>query len=588
MPFPDRFLDELTDRTDIVELVNRYVPLQRRGNRHVGLCPFHSEKTPSFTVTPERQMFYCFGCGAGGGSIQFAMRAENLSFPDAVRFLAEKAGLSVPEDGEEEHGLKRETVYAINRESALFFVETLRSPAGEQALSYLRGRGFTSGFITRFGLGAAPDAWDGLLTHLTAKGYDKLQLLQAGVLASGSKGQIYDRFRGRVVFPILDLRKNVIGFSARVLDDSLPKYINSPDSPAYAKNRHLFALNIAKDSKSPQLLLAEGCMDVLALHQAGFDNAVASLGTSLTDQQARLMSRYTKEVVIAYDSDAAGTKAGARATGLLTAAGLKVRMLRMNGAKDPDEYIRRFGRDAFDLLLRQAENHLDYKLHSLSAQFDLQSDAQRVEFLGQVTELLADIPNSVERDVYAGRAAAMAQVSQEALLTEVKRARGKHGAKARKEEERRAWQPAAAVQPKERALRYQNLSAARAEETIIRMLLTDPGLTDRIGDPTEEDTLENLFQTPLFQRLYRELRDGERQLPSLSAMGERFTQEELSHVARLMEAPLPSDKTALMDCLGVLERESELKAAADAGMDPLMIKRRQKQKEGEDGNGKRG
>jgi DNA primase len=575
MAFPDRFLEELTDRTDIVELVNGYTALTKRGARHVGLCPFHNEKTPSFTVSQERNLFYCFGCGAGGGTIQFAMRAENLDFPNAVRFLAERAGLRVPEDDARDGGVRRDAVYALNREAALFYVEQLHSPQGESALRYLLGRGFTKGFIKRFGIGAAPDAWDGLLNHLTGKGHDKLLLSQAGLIKASSNGRFHDLFRARVVFPILDLRKNVIGFTARVLDDSLPKYINSPDSAAYSKNRHLFGLHAAKDAQTETLLLAEGCMDVLALHQHGFTNAVASLGTSLTEQQSKLMSRYAQEAVLLYDSDAAGQKAAERASGLLTAAGLKVRVVRLSGAKDPDEYLKRYGRDAFELLLRQAENHMDYKLRTLAANYSLQEPAGRAEFAKAASGLLADVPSPAEREVYTGIAAELCGVTREALSAEVRRARKRRDS-ANKARETRELRPSAVVQPKPRALRYADPGQAVAEAQALRTMLCDPSLW--------EPGLEGLFVTPLYARLYAHMGEREGQSLNLSSLDGAFTPEEIGQVAALMGSEIRPTREALLEALKILREHSALRAAEGADRLALRIE----QKKMGDHDGKRG
>ena len=419
---PEQFIEELVSRTDMVDLVSGYVRLNKKGNNYWGLCPFHSEKTASFSVSPDKQICYCFGCHKGGGAINFLMELENLSFVDAVRQLAQRAGMEVPETGADARiKEKREQLLEINKEAARWFHAQLYQPQGAQALDYLRRRGLSQSTLTNFGLGFAPDSWDDLLNALAAKGYDKRQILEAGLAVSNDKGRIYNRFRNRVMFPIIDVRGSVIGFGGRVMDDSKPKYLNSPEGLVYNKSRNLFALNIAKKSKLGRIILTEGYMDTIALHQAGFDNAVASLGTALTPDHALLLSRYTKEAVIAYDGDGAGVAAAHRAIPILEKAGLKVRVLRMRGAKDPDEFIKAYGKDAFAKLLDESENHIEYRLEQLKAKFDLTDDAQRVEFLHEVTGLIASLPNAVEREVYGGRAAQAAGISAQALSQEVQK-----------------------------------------------------------------------------------------------------------------------------------------------------------------------
>ncbi|MEG1849295.1 MAG: DNA primase, partial [Oscillospiraceae bacterium] len=348
---PESFIEELKYRSDIEQIISPYVQLKRAGRHLTGLCPFHSEKTPSFVVYPENQSFYCFGCGAGGDVVTFVRKSENLEYLEALRFLAQKAGMTLPEDAEnDEAGRMRLRILECNRESARFFHAALISPAGEPGLAYLRRRQLSDTTIRRFGLGWAPDSWGSLHEHLLKKGFTEAEMLAAAVTRGGTRGS-YDSFRGRVIFPIIDLRGAVIGFGGRILGDGQPKYLNSPDTMVFKKSRNLFALNVAKATKEPRLLLTEGYMDAIAVHQAGFDNAVATLGTALTQEQARLMAQYTGEVVIAYDSDGAGQKATVRANELLAQTGIKVRVLSMTGAKDPDEFIKANGALRFKQLV---------------------------------------------------------------------------------------------------------------------------------------------------------------------------------------------------------------------------------------------
>ncbi|MGX8698651.1 MAG: DNA primase, partial [bacterium] len=389
LPIPESFIEELVARSDIEDVVSDYVQLTKRsGANRFGLCPFHSEKTPSFAVNPAKQIFHCFGCGKGGGVINFIMEAENLSYPDAVAFLARRAGMEVPEDGSsKEERSRRARLLELNREAARFFYAQLSQPEGAAAIRYIQKRDIAPQMVKRFGLGAAPDSWSALTDALKRRGYSEVELVEAGLAKRGQKGGVYDTFRNRLMFPVIDVRGSVIGFSGRTLGDGEKeaKYLNSPDTPIFQKSRNLFALNLAKKSKMGILILAEGNIDVVSLHQAGFDCAVASLGTSLTEEQARLMSKYAKEVVIAYDADGAGQKAAQRAIGIFRNTGLNVRILRVEGAKDPDEFLKANGRDAFALLLEKSANDVDYRLEAIARGADLTTEDGRLSYLREAT-----------------------------------------------------------------------------------------------------------------------------------------------------------------------------------------------------------
>ena len=531
MAIPGRFLDDLIARTDLVDLVSESVRLTKKGNSYWGCCPFHSEKTPSFHVVPDRQIYKCFGCGKGGGAINFVMELENLPYRDAVAVLAKRAGMEVPEFQGSPPGMRerREKLLEMNKQAARLFHKWLNSPEGAHGLNYLQRRGLSKQTLTRFGLGFAPDSWDALIRAMTQLGYDKRDLLDAGLAVSNKDGRIYDRFRNRVMFPIIDVRGNVIGFGGRVMDDSTPKYLNSPDTPVYNKSRNVFALNIAKTSKAGRVILTEGYMDTIALHQAGFDSAVASLGTSLTAEHAQLLARYFQQAVIAYDSDGAGVSAAQRAIPLLEKAGLKVRVLRMTGAKDPDEYIKAFGRDAFGRLLDQSENQVDYRLEQIRKKFDLGDDVQRVSFLQEAAQLIASLHSPVEREIYGGHAAQTAGISNEAMAQEVKKAFNARVRKENKQRERRDLSPATKLQPDARSLRYENIRSARAEEGIIRLLTKDAGLIHRLDGLTSRE-----FSSPLlgkvFDLMLEQIEHGATaQLPTLTG---ELTQEEMSHMSR--------------------------------------------------------
>ena len=503
MPIPERFLDELIARTDIVDLVGEYVRLTKKGRNYWGLCPFHSEKTPSFSVSPDKQIFKCFGCGKGGGAINFIMELDSLPFRDAVGVLAKRVNLEVPDTGGFSAGMKerREKLLTINKAAARVFHKWLYAPEGAAGLAYLQRRGLSRGTLTRFGLGFAPDRWDGLLTALAEQGWDKADLLDAGLAVSNKDGRIYDRFRNRVMFPIIDIRGDVIGFGGRVMDDSTPKYLNSPDTPVYNKSRNVFALNIAKKSRAGRVILTEGYMDTISLHQAGFDCAVASLGTSLTADHAKLLSRFTKEVILCYDGDTAGGQAANRAIPMLEKTGLKVRVLRITGAKDPDEFIKTFGREAFARLLDRSENYVAYNLKQLQASFSLEDPLQRSEFARAGAELLAELDSPVEREVYAGQLAQQTGVGKDAILQEIKRCRSQRLWKAKKKQARRTLTPVNQVQPKDRRMRYDNPRSARAEEGVLRLILLDSSLLEETEGLTGSE-----FSSPLLGRAFGLLR----------------------------------------------------------------------------------
>ncbi len=499
MAIPDSFIEELIARSDIVDVVSEYVKLTKRsGANQFGLCPFHSEKTPSFSVSPDKQIYHCFGCGKGGNVIGFIMEIENLSFRDAVEFLARRAHMELPEDGEDKEVRNhRARILELNRLAARWFYDNLSKPAGGAALEYIGKRRLTKKTVTAFGLGAAPDDWYALTNEMRSRGWSDAELIEAGLAKKGRNGGAYDVFRNRLMFPVIDVRGNVVAFSGRILGEGEPKYLNTPDTPVFQKSRNLFALNLAKRSKRDMFILAEGNVDVVMLHQAGFDCAVASLGTSLTAEQARLMRTYKEKVVVAYDSDGAGLKAAQRAIGILEPAGLQVRVLRMEGAKDPDEFIKARGPDAFQALLEQSANHVEYRILTAKAKYDMDTDDGRLGFLREATDILAGNPNRVERELYAGRVAQMTGVSREAVATEVARAARIRAAAEKKRRAHQAARPETAVQPVDRGLRYDNPSSARAEEGVIRLLMADPELAGAVGDLQSSE-----FTAPFLGRVY--------------------------------------------------------------------------------------
>ena len=577
--FPETFLTELTERSDIVDVVSGYVRLSKRsGSNLFGLCPFHSEKTPSFSVSPDKQIYHCFGCGKGGGVINFIMEIENLSFPEAVEFLAKRAGMPVPEESGDRESRRRSRMLALNRDAARFFYEQLSTPAGAAAIDYMKRRRIGPATAKNFGVGFAPDSWDSLVRAMHALGYADQELFDAGLVRRGKSGGFYDTFRNRLMFPVIDVRGNVIGFSGRILGDGEPKYMNSPETLVFNKSRNLFALNLAKKSKSGYIILAEGNIDVVSLHQAGFDSAVASLGTSLTPEQARLLSRYTGEVIIAYDNDGAGKKAAQRAIGILEKLDLKVRVLAMDGAKDPDEFIQSRGAAAFRNLLEGSEDQVDYRLRSVLDKYDLSQDAQKVDFLREATDLVARLPGSAEREVYAMRVAELAAIAPDAVTAEVRQRRKRLLSRAGREAERQHTRPARITEAPGRR-RYEDEAAGMAEEGILRVLLLDGALARDPSLPPPED-----FTVPELRHIYTELLTRLRGGGDISpaTLGGTLSSEEMSLLIRLQDTPLAAanSERALKDYIHKVYECKELKQAPSGPEDLLALQKKLRERKG--------
>ena len=582
MAFPQSFLDELVSRNPIDEVVSQYVQLSRKGSNLFGLCPFHSEKTGSFSVAPEKGIYYCFGCHKGGGVINFVMEIENLDYPDAVRFLAKRAGMEVPDDaGYQSTYRRQERLWALCKDAARFFHGKLNEDCGSEARAYIVRRGLSKGTVTRFGLGFAPNGWSALIDAMVKKGYEKQDLLDAGLaLKSKEKGTIYDRFRNRLMFPIIDVRGNVIGFGGRVMDDSTPKYLNSPETVIFNKRKNLFAMNIAKKSRQGRIILTEGYMDAIALHQYGFDCAVASLGTALTEEQAHLLSKYTSQIVLTYDGDEAGQNATKRAIPMLEKAGLQVRVLRMQGAKDPDEFLKKYGADRFKVLLDGSQSQMEYRLQSLMGRYHLERDEERVQFLQEAAKLIASLQSPVEREIYGARAAEAAGITAEAMKLEVGKAFKRRMAIQRKQEEKKNLAPAAAQQPKVRGIRYDDIRSAMAEEGILQMVLREESLLDGLRDLPGA-----MFSSPLLGRAYDALRQQRLHggLCSLAALEGQFTKEEMEHLSGVAQkGGALVNEEALRDYQNTI-REAYAKREARQDQDLMALRDRLKEKKGLDG-----
>lgn len=561
--FTDEFLTQLRNRCDIEDIIGRYVNLKKTGSSTVGLCPFHSERTPSFHVSGRKQMFYCFGCHKGGDVITFIMEAEHLPYVDAVVFLANMVGLPVPQKNvfDTEIAELRKRILEINRAAARFYFDTLFKPEGKAGLEYFKNRKLTPTTVRRFGLGYAPDSWDSLLKHLLEKGYALDDIKAAGLaIQSKTGGKHFDRFRSRCMFPIIDHRGNVIGFGGRTMDANNPaKYLNSSENLVFKKGQNLFALNIAKNTKETCLILCEGYMDVISLHQAGFDNAVASLGTALTPDQARLIRRYTENVVVCYDSDAAGKKATQRALEILPPAGLNVRVMTVTGGKDPDDMMKEEGgKEKFRRLLDASFNSVDYRFSETLAKYDISVDTEKIECLKKMAEIIAPIPSPAERDVYASKIAEIMTVDKKAVIAEINQRRKRMQRFREKEERAKQLSSLTDANDKVNPQRPRHLKAAKAEEDLLSVLINMPEKAPRITSQISEED----FVTDFNRRVFIALKEKIEQDPTadhLLNIAQYFTPEEMSHINTFMagiEAINVTD-AAIDSAVGILKKEKK-------------------------------
>lgn len=559
MRLSDAFLEQLRANTDIESVISPYVNLRRRGKNLVGLCPFHNEKTPSFTVYPENGSFYCFGCGVGGDVITFVRRMENLDYMEAVKQLADRAGMALPEDGYDDTLAKKRTaVLAANRAAAKFFHAQLFTEQGRQALDYFLDRGLAPETIRHFGLGFAPNDWRALKRHLNEQGFDDVLLESANLLRRSDKnGKVsyYDNFRNRVMFPIIDPRGNVIAFGGRVLDDSKPKYINTSDTLVYKKSNGVFALNFAKNGNDGKLIIAEGYMDVIALHQAGFTNAVACLGTALTKEQANLLSRYADTIILSYDADEAGQKATARALGIFGTTGMEIKVLHLEGGKDPDEIIKNYGAQRFQAIIDGAANDTEYRLLKARQGIDLATDDGKVKYLSVAAEILAEIGSPVEVDVYASRLAHELGVDKLAIQSQVKYKR--EGLKKRRAVKREQEQTRLLIngQNTKNPERAQHLRAAKAEETLIASLMRNPDFYNKLKDGLSADYFVTAFNRRIFSVVLSRLEEGGNTEPYF--LSSEFTPDEMDEVERIFRsaAQLSNTVDECADCIKILKEE---------------------------------
>ena len=581
MAFPPSFIDELVARNPIEDVVGHYVSLKRSGGNLFGLCPFHGEKTASFSVSPDKGIYYCFGCHKGGGVINFQMEIEGLSYPDAVRALAKRVGMQVPEDEQYQSRYRQqERLWALSKEAARFFYSKLYAPEGAEALAYARGRGMPKSTLTTFGVGYAPNTWDSLVKAMKAKGYTEQELIDSGLVTKSQKnGNLYDRFRDRLMFPIIDVRGNIIGFGGRIMNNNDPnaaKYLNSPETLIFNKRKNLFALNLAKKSKLGYLILVEGYMDAVALHQYGFDCAVASLGTSLTEEHAALLTRYTDQVVLIYDSDKAGQNATQRAIPILEKAGLQVKVLKMKDAKDPDEFLKKFGADKFKVLLEDASNRVEYQLNAIRRKYDLRVDEERVKYIQESAQLISTLGSSVQREVYGHRVAEEGKISFEAMQMEVNKAWKNRQRREKKAQEKIDLSPARKLQPKSRTIRYDDVKSARAEEGLIAMAMKDPGLLDLAEGLKSEE-----FSVPLFANVYTQM-----QTRHCSGLGvsmaslEDLDTDQASHIAMVTQNQSgPVNEQAFRDYIDLIHTRYR-KRSVSSDEDLLALRNRKKESGG--------
>lgn len=558
---PEDIINEIKYRNDIETAISQYVNLKRRGKNLVGLCPFHSEKTPSFTVYPENGSFYCFGCGVGGDVFTFTGLIENLDYIESVKLLAERSGITLPQDGYDDSMQRlKKRIYDINRDTARFFHAFLMSPGGKWALDYLTGRGLTLKTIKHFGLGAAPDSWDALIHHLKEKGYTESDMLAANVIGKSERGSLYDRFRKRVMFPIINIRGNIVAFSGRAMpgeDKQGGKYVNTADTPVYKKSENLFGINFAKNVCSERVILVEGNMDVISLHQAGFENTVAPLGTAFTTEQANLLSRYTKEIVLMLDADAAGQKAVRRASELLENTGLSVRVVVVPNGKDPDEYIKKNGKERFAALLEGAVSDMEYKLLTAAKDINLDNEDGRLKYLAAAAEIIAASDDIMTRDIYIGRLSEKYGVSRTALNARIEELRKRNRRQKQKKEISDIIRPKYTkddINPERR----KSVKGTAAEETLIAVLLKNPDFYKIAAEKLPPEKMLTSLNRRIYETILSVLERGG--TLDISAFAEKLLPAEIGYLVSLQnsEKAGKNPEIVLKDCIGVILEEDML------------------------------
>ena len=557
--FSEEFLAELHARCDIEQLISSYIPLRRRGKNLVGLCPFHNEKTPSFTVYPENQSFFCFGCGAGGEAINFIRKIENLDYTEAVRLLCDRAGMAMPSEGYDDSLVqKRRRMYEINKEAARFFHNYLFSPEGKKGLDYYKSRGYSKKTLVRFGMGYAPDDWRKLLFHMREKGYSYEELYEANLANKSEKNgkvNFYDSFRNRVMVPIIDARGNVVAFGGRVLDDSKPKYINTSDTLVYKKSLGVFGLNFAKNTKEKTLILVEGYMDAISLHQAGFDNAIACLGTALTSEMAHLLSRYCEEIILSYDADEAGQKATQRAIDIFSSIGMKIRVARLTGGKDPDEILKKFGPERYRSLIEGASNDIEFALLKERQNFDLDSSDGKLKFLTRAAEILAATNNTFAQDIYASKLAEELSVEKQTIITRIDVIRKKRSYSQKKERFNKIAQDSVSQAVHDTAAGAGTLRSVNAQKRIIAILMKNPDFLPLIENEMNEQDFTLAYAGQIYAVLMKKIKNA--QSIEFGCLADELTQDEMSSLVGICKKNenLPSSKKEFTDCINAVLQE---------------------------------
>lgn len=590
MKYPREWIDSVRERSDIVELIGSYVTLRRAGSNYTGLCPFHSERTPSFTVFPDTQSFFCFGCEAGGDAFTFVMRSENLEYPEAVEFLAKRAGIQIPEtheDSDQPRGISRARAYELNRAAARFYRDCLFDPAiGEAGMNYLRDtRGLDTAVIRHFGLGYAPNEFGVLLPHLKSLGFTEEEMRQCFLCGRSQSGRYYDYFRGRVMFPVINTAGEVVAFSGRdVTGTSKAKYLNSSDTPVFQKRKNLFALNFAKAHCAEQMILCEGNMDVVSMHAAGFENAVASLGTALTDEQARIMARYTKQVIIAYDGDSAGQRAADRAMDIFARVGLDVRVLRITDAKDPDEYIRKFGTDAFARLLKGSSTGFSYRLDGVLNRYNIKEPEDRIKAAAELCGMVARVWSSAEREVYLQAVSERLGLPIDSLRRDVERAQARIQRDRHQSEARAARMSALALDDRVNPEAAGNIRAAAAEDTVLGLMLLYEEHRRAVREGAVCLTADD-FVTAFNRRVFEAIMELENSDGGFSTavLGEKFDPDEMGRLAKLAQARRnlsENGQSVLKAAVRTLQDEKNAVTKDDAppedSLERLLEKKRQK------------
>ena len=559
MPLDLNFLTELKYKNDVDSVISSYVRLNRRGKNYVGLCPFHSEKTPSFTIYPENGSFFCFGCGVGGDVITFIRRIENLDYIDAVKFLADRSGMKMPEDNfDSGQSLLKTKILEINRASARLYYKNLVSNEDSPAMNYLRNRKLSTETIKHFGIGFAPMSWDFVLKNLKEKGYTQSEVISADLAVSGKNNSAYDKFRNRIIFPIIDIRGSVVAFGGRVLDDSKPKYLNTSDTFAFKKSQVLFGMNFAKNNDG-QIILVEGYMDVISLHQAGFKNAVATLGTALTSEQAKLISRYANEVIIAYDSDEAGKKAANRAIDIFSNSGVYVRLIDMGECKDPDEYIKKHGSKRFKHMIETSGSDIEYKLNTIKIKHNINTPQGKVKYLTDCINVLASITNKIEREVYCSKLAEQCEISKNSIILQVEEFEKKQKKVSEKNQFKEIKMNMLGYKDKVNPSMSKYPIVVKSEESIIGIILLNPDYLEKVSADLSEEDFVSDFNKKVFIYIKNSIKNNITDLSLiLSNINNEFSLEEISRITKIIadksETWSPNE---FEDCIRVLKREKE-------------------------------